>query len=139
MKKMIIKRKLYSKYDDTDEIKRMKDSDILDAQEKKLNRLERIIRTLKNTGNKAIIGGVAGGALSLIGKNKSLDKTLRHAKLGAGIGAAGGLIQSVRVNNKEAEDTEFYNDRLRYAKKHARRRERSDWRNNMTQREGYSY
>ena len=58
---MIIKRKLYSKYDDTDEIKRMKDSDILDAQEKKLDRLERIIRTLKNTGNKAIIGGVAGG------------------------------------------------------------------------------
>lgn len=136
---MIIKRKLYSKYDETDEIKRMKDSDILDAQEKKLDRSERTTRTLKNTGKKALIGGIAGGVLGLLGKNRSTDKALRYAKWGAGIGAATGLIQSARTNNQETEDNEFYNDRLRYAKKHARRRERTDWRNNMTQREGYSY
>jgi uncharacterized membrane protein YebE (DUF533 family) len=44
---------------------------------------------------------------------------------------------------KEAEqynqDVEFYNRRLREAQKQARRREAADWKNNMTNREGYTY
>lgn len=134
---MIIKRKLYSKYDETDEIKKMKDSDILDAKEKKIDKTERARRTLLNTGKKAMIGTMAGLGLGLLKKDKS--NLGKYVKWGAGIGAATGLTQSSIENKKEAEDNEFYNDRLRYAQKHARRRERSDWRNNMTQREGYSY
>lgn len=134
---MIIKRKLYSKYDETDEIKKMKDSDILDAKEKKIDKGERARRTIKNVGKKTLIGTVAGAGLGLLSKNKA--NVGRFAKLGAIAGGATGLIQSSMDNKEEAEENEFYNNRLRYAKKHARRRERSDWRNNMTQREGYSY
>lgn len=136
---MIIKRKLYSKYDETDEIKRMKDSDILDAKPKKVNKEEQFKRILRKIGHKAAVGTAIGAGLSLLGKNRSWDKTLRNMKWGAGIGAIYGSIQSHGQNKQERDDSDFYNDRLEYAQKHARRRERSDWRNNMTQREGYSY
>ena len=41
--------------------------------------------------------------------------------------------------NKKRKDRTFYNDRLEYAQRQARRREKKDWKENMTQREGYTY
>ena len=53
------------------------------------------------------------------------------AVLGAGIGYL--------KNRKEAKENRFYNQRLEYAQRQAIRREKKDWKTNMTQREGYSY
>ena len=50
---------------------------------------------------------------------------------------AGGM--ALRNRNKKAEDNEWYNKRLNYAQRQARRREKTDRRTNMTQRDGYSY
>ena len=134
---MIIKRKLYSKYDETDEIKRMKDSDILAAEEKHVDRENRASETVKNTGRKALTGAAIGAGLGLLKGDKS--KAIKFAKIGALTGGGLGLIQSNKDNKSEADDIEFYNRRLRFAKKNAKRREARDWRENMTQREGYSY
>ena len=41
--------------------------------------------------------------------------------------------------SKEQADNEFYNRRLEYAQRQAKRREKADWKSNMTQRDGYSY
>ena len=53
------------------------------------------------------------------------------ALIGAGIAYSKG--------RKQAEENEFYNKRLQYAQKQALRREKKDWKTNMTQRDGYSY
>ena len=49
------------------------------------------------------------------------------------------IYKKAREAEEYNEDVDFYNKRLREAKKQARRREAADWKNNMTNREGYTY
>ncbi len=152
----ILKRKVFTKYDDTDNLKRMKDSDILAETHKK-----------PTTGGAAIAtgalgGGLAGGAALAAGKvifgkggpravpQKGFGRfTAKVANAGsrawkggqAGLiaGAAIGTAMALHQRGKEKSENEFYNRRLDYAQRQARRREKADWKSNMTQRDGYSY
>ena len=132
MNKYILKRKTFTKYDETDNLKRMKDSDIL-AEEKK-----------KSPGYKSVLRdaalGVAGGAVlgGALGLRKG-GNFRRGLKTGAVLGGLAMGAAGLRKKNKEDEERDFYNRRLEYAQRHARRRERIDWKANMTQRDGYSY
>lgn len=140
--------RLFSKYDDTDALKRMKDSDIL-AEKKKQPSTKRgtvLAGTIAGAGL-----GMAGGSLlhAASGKYKGLGfrRGMQHAgrrlkvggKYGALIGAGIGLAALSGKRTKEKIDNEFYNDRLEYAQRQARRREKADWKGNMTTRDGYSY
>lgn len=137
---MRILRKLYTKYDDTDNLKRMKDSDILAEKKKQAPGYGSVA-----TG--AIGGAALGGAVGLVGgaftKRKPgttfLGRMGKAGKTGAILGGlvAGGM--ALRNRNKQAEENEWYNKRLAYAQRQARRREKLDWKTNMTQRDGYSY
>ena len=57
------------------------------------------------------------------------------AMAGGALGGAAGTFKTA----KEANANRFYNRRLDYAQRQAIRREKKDWKSNMTQREGYSY
>jgi len=138
---MIIKRKIYTKYDDTDRLKQMKDSDILAEKRKIAPGYGQLITT---TAGGAIAGGVAGsvfgGTRGLFKKGGSMLKGAgRFGKIGMALGGTAAGIMAYKARNKEAKDNKFYNDRLDYAQKQARRREKKDWKQNMTQREGYTY
>lgn len=141
---MIVKRKNFSRFDATDNIKRMKDSDILAEKAKR----ETDYKGIASAG----MGGAVGGALlgSTIGtvrglgqKGSRLTAAGKGFKAGAGKGAliGGALAAGVTYmkGRKQAEENRFYNERLRYAKSQALRREKKDWKTNMTQRDGYSY
>lgn len=142
-----LKRKLYTQWDETDNLKRMKDSDIL-AEKKRPTRNYGSIATSAAGGAAAGLGvGLVTGAANGMFKRKSgvgfLKRTGRGAVGGAKAGAViGGLIAgglAWRKGSKQAKENEFYNSRLQYAKEQALRRERADWKTNMTQRDGYSY
>jgi len=138
-----LKRKLYTQWDDTDNLKRMKDSDIL-AEKKR-----------KGPGYGPAVSSAIGGALTgaAVGatalgiskgiKNKSWKSAASGLSKGGKYGAlVGGSIMALgALNRKHKADREnkFYNDRLEYAQNQALRREHADWKSNMTQREGYSY
>lgn len=133
MGKFILKRKFFTKYDETDNLKRMKDSDILAEEKKKTPGYGGVLRdAILGAG----AGAAAGGAIGLAKKGATF-------KGGATTGAIlGGLIMGtsgLKKRNREKENQEFYNDRLEYAQRHAKRREKIDWKSNMTQRDGYSY
>lgn len=131
MNKYILKRKTFTKYDETDAIKRMKDSDILAEEEKKAPSFRPVLRdTALGIAGGAALGGALGAR-----KNNLKGGAKTGAILGGLVMGAAGL----RKRNHEEDDRDFYNDRLRYAKRHAKRRERIDWKSNMTQRDGYSY
>lgn len=139
---MIIKRKLYTVYDDTDNLKRMKDSDIIAEKPRKSSVTPMMVAGSTISGLAA--GGASGAIIGAFTKNKKpgssfLSKMGRGGKKGAILGglAAGGL--ALMNKNKQDKENQFYNDRLEYAKRHALRRERADWKQNMTQRQGYSY
>lgn len=133
MSSYILKRKIFTKYDETDNLKRMKDSDILAEEKKKSPGYGSVLRD-------AALGATAGAALGgIIGTSKKGSTFGGGAKKGA---ILGGLIMGaagLRKKNKEDEERDFYNRRLEYAQRHAKRRERMDWKANMTQRDGYSY
>lgn len=136
----IIKRKTFSKYDDTDNLKRMKDSDILAEKPKTPE------TTTSHLAAATLGGGLVGGALGAAGKFVAKSsKGARFAKAGKGgkfgalVGAGIGLAAMASKRSQEKANNEFYNDRLRYAQRQAQRRERRDWKANMTQRDGYSY
>lgn len=130
-----IKRKLYTRYDDTDNLKRMKDSDILAEQKKEAPGYGDVV---SKTAGGAIVGGLAAGIAGGL-KSKSLAGASKYGKLGAmGVGLGAGLM-ALNKRDKEAADRNFYNKRLAYAQKQAKRREKIDWKSNMTQRDGYSY
>lgn len=140
--KIVLKRKLYTVYDDTDNLKRMKDSDILAEKPRKASISPAAVAGSAATG--VIAGGTAGALIGALTKNRKpgssfMSKMGRGGRKGAIIGGltAGGLALMNR--NKQTKENQFYNDRLEYAQRQARRRERADWKNNMTQREGYSY
>lgn len=133
---MILKRKLYTKYDDTDALKRMKDSDILAATPKEIpSPSSRNIGMSAASG--ALLGGGIGSAIGGITKKGIKKGGLFGAALGAAANTYRALNKSSNVGN--IEDIEFYNRRLNEAQKWARRREKIDWKNNMTNRQGYSY
>ena len=133
MNKYILKRKTFTKYDETDNLKRMKDSDIL-AEEKKKSPGYRGV--LRDAALGAAAGAALGGGIGAYRKGGTLKGGMKTGAILGGLvmGAAG-----LRKKHKEDEEREFYNRRLEYAQRHAKRRERIDWRSNMTQRDGYSY
>ena len=140
MAKYILKRKSFTKYDETDNLKRLKDSDILAEKKKKTT-------NYGNIASSAVIGagvgGLAGGAAGLLKGGKGLAARGKAAKLlgknGAYIGAGIGAGISYVAGRKKAKENKEYNNRLKYAQRQALRRERKDWVTNMTQRDGYSY
>lgn len=137
------KRKIYTKFDETDNIKRMKDSDILAEKPRKTNDYGHIA-TSAATGAAAL-----GGAGLVIGAGKRFlnGGTLKQVGYGARSGGKAGLLigglgaatLAYKKGQDKAEENQFYNNRLAYAKRQALRRERKDWKTNMTQRDGYSY
>ena len=146
-----LKRKNYTVWDDTDNLKRMKDADIL-AENKKTNSYVPVAK-------QAAVGAAAGlGAGAVIGATKGLFKPgvnaagrqmsrlssmskglTKFGKTGALLGGLAAGAIAYNKGSKQAKDNEFYNQRLDYAKRQALRRERKDWKTNMTQRDGYSY
>lgn len=138
-----LKRKTFTKYDDTDNLKRMKDADILAEKKKQPSTTGAHIATA------GIGGALAGGAIgSVVGIGKgtgSIFKASRWAKIpkagrtGLIIGAGVGLAAAASKRSKEKAENSWYNRRLEYAQRQAMRREKADWKANMTQRDGYSY
>lgn len=146
----ILRRKLYTLYDDTDSLKRMKDSDIL-AEEKRKNPGfgGPLLATATGAAVGAGVGGVAGGLAKglstpkIMGNGAAVKRGLRGLKSGGKVGALiGSTIGGLSALNKrrgQVTENNAYNKRLGYAQNQAMRRERADWKNNMTQRDGYSY
>jgi len=133
MNSYILKRKTFTKYDETDNLKRMKDSDIL-AEEKKKSPGYRGV--LRDAALGTAAGAALGGTLGALSKKGTVGG---GAKAGAIIGGLAMTAAGLKKKHASDEENEFYNRRLEYAKRHARRRERIDWKTNMTQRDGYSY
>lgn len=146
------RQKYYTQWDETDQLKRMKDSDILAQQKRKANMASDAADTFKSTISGALPGAAIGAATGLaagattIGKGhifQGLAKAGKTAKnlglVGAGIGAGVGLLKSLKNQAQQKKEREFYNDRLDYAQRHALRREKNDWRDNNLNREGYTY
>lgn len=157
-----IKRKQFTLYDQTDNLKRMKDSDILAEKNKQASYLSGTSNVASGAAGGAAKGaligvGVAGaGALAgsirraraaraakagVAGAAGKAGKSLLRTKWGAGA-AIGGLYFGAKAyqnENQKIQDINAYNRRLRYAQAQARRRELKDWKKNMTQRDGYSY
>ena len=139
-----LKRKVFTKYDETDNLKRMKDSDILAEQKKQAPGYGSVA---SQAAGGAVAGSIAAGAAGIakgLGNKGARVATAganlsKYGKLGAIGGAAilGGM--ALKNRNKQAEENNFYNRRLEYAQKQAIRREKKDWKANMTQRDGYSY
>jgi uncharacterized membrane protein YebE (DUF533 family) len=123
----MIKFRLYSRYDDTDVIKSSQDSSILNKEEKG--------KTSDST--KVGLAAVAGGLIGASGKSTKLGKLGGGAK-GAAIGALAGMgVNALNKANKERKDNNFYNARLREAKRAATRREKLDWSDRIHNRQGY--
>lgn len=151
----IFKRKYFSSldYDDTDRLKQMKDSDILAEKEQKKPGVGGALKTVGVTALGAGAGMVAGRALDagtqavgMIRKkvpvnmnNFNLNRVNRAGKIGALAVGTTLAVKSMKDNREKRKTAEAYNDRLEYAQRQARRREKIDWKQNMTQRDGYSY
>lgn len=134
-KKMIkFRQKIYTQWDQTDRLKQMKDSDIL--AEKQKSNTGTYISAAKNAVLGAGIGGTLGGIYGGLKKNNTLA---RGGKRGAILGGLAAGTISLLGSKKQRSDNEFFNNRLEYAKTQALRREKKDWKNNMTNREGYTY
>lgn len=141
---LILRSKNFTKWDDTDNLKRAKDSDILAEEEKKKPGIGKIVSA---AGAGAIAGagaGAAGHMASKIIRKKGKGEAKRIAEklvkrggkknvaIAAAIGAGTLALGATNKRQKEVEEVNHYNKRLRYAKKQALRREKKDWANNMT-------
>lgn len=142
---MIIKRKLFTQWDETDRLKQMKDSDILAEKKKKKPGLGGVAGSaaggaLVGAAGLGAVGGLAGlKGIKTHGWGNVAKSAGKFGKFGA---LAGGLAiggMALHKRNKAAKENQFYNDRLEYAQRQALRREKKDWKQNMTQREGYTY
>lgn len=136
--------KEFTRWDETDNLKRAKDSDILaEEKKKKVGYGGALSSGVQGAALGAGIGAAANMGLGAIGKNRAnvnyLGKAKRGGVAGAVIGASIMAGKALKKRRQENSDINFYNDRLGYAKRQALRRERKDWKENMTQREGYSY
>lgn len=148
---LTLKRRLFSKYDETDTLKRMTDADILAEKKRRTGGYGTVAKeTVKGAALGAAGLGLAGtgfafrkgGPLAAGGKGmgKLAGKVAgRYGAIGAAAGALIGGGIALHKRNQKARENEFYNNRLEKAQRHARRREKADWRTNMTQREGYTY
>lgn len=141
-----LKRKLYTKYDDTDRLKQMKDSDILAEKRKRGPGFGNVAGSTAAGAVAAGAGGaVIGGAVGLFKKRggSAISNMAKGAsnlgKAGLVVGALGAGAMALRRRSKASKENQFYNDRLEYAQRQARRREKKDWKTNMTQRESYTY
>lgn len=143
-----LKRKSYTQWDETDNLKRMKDSDILAEKPRKTTDYSGIAKTATlgtiAGGAAGITAGAVKGAISKPAVGSTVfgniaGKAKTGGKLGLLAGATIAGVAAYKKGNKQAEENQFYNDRLAYAKRQALRRERKDWKTNMTQRDGYSY
>lgn len=136
-----LKRKVFTKYDDSDNLKRMKDSDIL-AETLKKPELSRT-GVAAATGAGALAGGAIGATAGLF--KKGVPKGGRwgaikgRGKAGLIVGGGIALATAATKRSKQKSENDWYNNRLEYAQRQARRREKADWKANMTQRDGYSY
>ena len=128
------KQKVYTQWDQTDQLKQMKDSDIL--AEKKRSNTSLNVDTLKKTALGAGVGALAGGVLGGLKKGGTFAGGANKGAILAGLGT--GLVSAIQ-NRQQKKENNFYNDRLEYAQKQALRREKKDWKNNMTNRDGYTY
>lgn len=136
---MIIKRKLFTRYDDTDNLKRMKDSDILAEKPKQAPGFGSVAL---GAASGVAAGSVLGAGMGMFKKKPNtsmLGRMGRGAKTGAVLGGLAMGAMALRNRSKQQEENEWYNNRLNYAQRQARRREKKDWKTNMTQRDGYSY
>ena len=139
-----------SKYDATDQIKQMKDSDIL-AEKEKHQDISQVATSTAGTALKgAAVGAGAAGAYGVLkgvkGTQGFMNKVAagaksggKLAKTGAIIGGGLGAVKALANVNKTANDNAWYNTRLREAKAKSARRERKDWKNNVNNRDGYTY
>lgn len=125
----------HTKYDRSDRIKQLRDSDIL-AEKKRSN-----LGTYVKSGKRAAVGGALGSAIGAgVGFAKGgLRGVVRGAKIGAGTGAVLGGAAGLASTHNEREQNRFVNRRLAEAKYQARRREARDWKNNTVNRDGYTY
>lgn len=127
------RQKEYTRWDETDQLKQMKDSDIL-AEQKRKNP-SRFGGALKGATIGSAIGATAGALMGLK-RGNVLGGIRKGATWGGVLGGVGG---GAFIGNKQRSENNFYNDRLEYAKRQALRREKKDWKQNMTGREGYTY
>jgi hypothetical protein len=136
--KFRIKRKTFSVYDDSDALLEMTDADILAEQEK--NGSYRDVASGLTAGG---VGGAVAGGLGYMALGSKGGGALKRLGRGAAAGLAAGALLGTGIGymKKSAEDSrnQFYNDRLRYAKRMARRREAKNWKHNMAHRENYSF
>lgn len=134
-----LKRKLYTVYDETDQLKRMKDADILAEDEKKTRMFPAIAKTAAGAGTGAVAGSIIGLISGLLSKKGAMKGMAHGATMGGIIGGGITGVPAFKKVSEEKEENSNYNRRLAYAKKYARRREKEDWKRNMTTRDGYSY
>ena len=136
-----LKRKCFTQWDDTDNLKRMKDSDILAEQKRPTSNTGAVIRSAATgAGLGATVGATAGSLAAIKKSGPTLKAGFKGGlKGGAIIGAGLAATSAYLAGRKQAKENRFYNNRLAYAQRQAGRRERKDWKNNMTNREGYSY
>lgn len=136
---IIFRQKEYAMYDQTDRLKQMKDSDILAEQKRP---------TSASDNTSLAKAALAGGTIAGIGAgvmNGRVFKTgagIKGAIAGAGLAAGYNIYKNMTRSKEEKQrykDNEFYNRRLEYAQRQARRREAADWKNNMVNRTGYTY
>ena len=140
---IILRDKSFTLYDETDNLKRLKDSDILAEKKKPTNNIGQVA-SAGVTG--AIAGSIGGAAVNSIGKavkgktSVGMGKNLKiGGKNGAIVGASLAAGATYLKGRKQAKENAAYNKRLKYAQTQALRREKKDWKTNMTQRDGYSY
>lgn len=135
-----LKRKTFTVYDETDNLKRMNDSDILAEQRKTPTTGWGNIASQGLTGAAMGAGlGAAAGAFFGHGAGNMKGGAMAGGKWGAALGGLTMAGMALHKRNQENKQNQFYNNRLNYAQRQARRRERKDWKANMTQRDGYSY
>jgi len=128
---IILRQKGFTKYDETDQLKKMKDSDIL-AEKKKKNNYGRTVTSGLN-------GAALGAGIGAVAGKLSKKGTGKGAAIGAAAGAVGGAAINLAAGSRKRRENREYNDRLEYAQRQAKRREGADWKSNNTNREGYTY
>lgn len=130
------RQKQYTQWDETDTLKGMTDANIL--AEKKRKDPSRIAGAVRSGAIGGTIGAVGG---ALLGARKGgLAGAIKGAKFGGTLGAGAGMVHGGLIKGQaQRNENAFYNDRLQYAQRQALRRERKDWKTNMTQRDGYTY
>lgn len=151
MSKFRLSSKIFTIYDETDSIKRMKDSDILAEKKRSTSAVGTTLKGGIAGGlGGAALGSLAGAGLGAFAAGKAgvragnvAGGALGGAKGGAlaaaTVGALGGMAYNYFKGRKQRKENSQYNKRLEYAQRQAMRRERADWKTNLTQREGYSY